>query len=315
MDWIRLNGGYAPIYSEKAEILLLGRDFRGFLVLYILGYHADPYGVCQAGLERIRAFSGGTRQSVAEALLRLQARDYVREHHTVNRLRHKTEIDYQISPGVIFVREECLEEAWQIWTSCTTPQIEVQIEQSQNSDIFDNNQNQPEPEPAPKTSSKSAPPPDSHFESEEFISPTRAESQDRKSEEQKDGKDRTHQRAAPPAPQGAPTKTPPRSARPPSSQRRKDFSKPLIPPMEALAKQVAQVAPTHISQARQLVYTYRGEFVEAGLVRLKAAIAKGGANKPFGLIKTWLERDQIDPGNPLAPLKRISGDIDDFIER
>lgn len=318
MTDFNFNKGWCALDNEKMQSLILQRDYHAFFVLWGLGSHCDNLGLCRPGIHRLRWLIGCTDTLVILALQRLSAHDWVREHRTINPVRRKVDYDYQLSPRVIHPLPEKLNEAWQLWGNAVELDIERYRKESKDFDTFCNNhQNhtqgttprEPHPEPPPQ------PPPESTIPLERSGAIFgRMESNDKKTEQEQDRKD-SQREAQPTAPQGA-TIPSPSSAPPPPGLGRTTFKHPLAnPDLEALAHEVQTAAPTGLPQARELVYSYPDErLIRAGLLRLANTTNK---TSPFGLLKSWLERGQILIEDAyIAPShRRVSGDIDDMIER
>lgn len=106
-------GSYAPLYIDKLREL--GNDKIGFRLTWELGAHADPLGMSFAGHSRLASLCHCARETIHAKLIELSEMDYIRCHITESYTRARAEITYQLSPYVLFIRDELLEDAMKLW--------------------------------------------------------------------------------------------------------------------------------------------------------------------------------------------------------
>jgi hypothetical protein len=289
MSGERLNGGYAPLYSKKAQELLLSRDYFTALVFWVLGHHADDMGVCRPGVERISRLIGCSTDQVHGSLLCLEKRGYIRVHQTPNIARRAVDIDYQLSPDVIYVREELLERAWLLWKSTGSLSVmsHTQYIPEEQPDSLNQNQNQIF-KPAQATSTTTTTKTTTTPEEEKMVRVVAEETSENALVSEGKDKDaemrRDHQREAPNMDKQEETPA-----------RRTTFILPLADPaQEALASEVMKAAPTRLPQARQLVYDFGETSIRRALEQLQREKARGAVKNPFGLVKWWLKSNLVD---------------------
>jgi len=124
------------------------------------------------------------------------------------------------------------------------------------------------------------------------IEQSRLDGEEGKDKEQETG---GHQREAQPARNAQGSSTPPRSAPPPSAARRPqaEYGEPFAQEdKESLAQRVKEQCKTRIKQARWLIDPYPLDVVKAGLYQLAK---EKDVETPYGLLKYWLDKNQIDP--------------------
>lgn len=137
-----LCGSYAPLSIDAARAV--SNDRPTLLVFFELTAHADPRGMCWPGIQRLAANTHYSIPAVQRALGRLGELDYVRFHVTVDPLRNKKQTTYQVSPYVMYVREELEAEAVALWETAKRliSSVAKHIEPESEPAIQNQNQNQ-----------------------------------------------------------------------------------------------------------------------------------------------------------------------------
>lgn len=132
----------APLSIDAARAVSVDRPT--LLVFFELTAHADPRGMCWPGIQRLAANTHYSIPAVQRALGRLGELDYVRFHVTVDPLRNKKQTTYQVSPYVMYVREELEAEAVTLWESAKRliSSVAKHIEPESEPAIQNQNQNQ-----------------------------------------------------------------------------------------------------------------------------------------------------------------------------
>lgn len=148
-----LCGSYAPLSIDAARAV--SNDRPTLLVFFELTAHADPRGMCWPGVQRLAANTHYSIPAVQRALGRLGELDYVRFHVTVDPLRNKKQTTYQVSPYVMYVREELEAEAVTLWESAKRliSSVAKHIEPESEPAIQNQKQNQRENQQRPRKGS------------------------------------------------------------------------------------------------------------------------------------------------------------------
>lgn len=108
-----LCGSYAPLSIDAARAV--SADRPAYYVLMELTSHATPTGMCWPGVQRLSALTHYSTGTVQAALGRLMTLDYIRFHVTVDPIRRKSLVTFQVSPYVMYIREELEKEALENW--------------------------------------------------------------------------------------------------------------------------------------------------------------------------------------------------------
>lgn len=109
-------GSFAPIYTHiKKAFIANGRRLE-LEVFEGLAWFADAYGFCYPGLKRLATTIHRGERTVERALNDLIAWNLVKMHVTENRLRRgKQQIDFQLNPMALYIREELESVSWEAW--------------------------------------------------------------------------------------------------------------------------------------------------------------------------------------------------------
>src|SRR3989304_10598373 len=103
------NALYSHITREVRE--KLGRVAKDVLVE--LGNHSNSLGVCWPGIGRLAESTGYADEVVRDAIAALEAADYLRILYRFSSVRRRWEFEaYQLSPDVVSLPQERIEEAW-----------------------------------------------------------------------------------------------------------------------------------------------------------------------------------------------------------
>lgn len=148
-----LCGSYAPLSIDAARAVITDRPV--YLVLAELVAHADPRGICWPGLKRLAAMTHYSTGTVQKALQRLMELDYLRFHVTIDPLRRHKIVTYQVSPYVMYIREELESDVLALWGSAkksvnAMSKLSVNVEPELEPAVGNQNQNQIENQTAPR---------------------------------------------------------------------------------------------------------------------------------------------------------------------
>lgn len=99
-------GSWMGLYISVVDELMAMRREQELLLLMAIARHADRLGFCWPGRSRLMALRHAGERKHNERMTWLQEHNYVRVVETWDYRRRQWQQDYQISPCVIYVREE-----------------------------------------------------------------------------------------------------------------------------------------------------------------------------------------------------------------
>lgn len=97
---------YIALYPDAVLALARSGDLEAVGVLFALCRHADGFGGCDPGDERLGALSGHRRDAIPAILERLQAADYIHIMEIAVPFRQKPLRGFQINPYVLRLKPE-----------------------------------------------------------------------------------------------------------------------------------------------------------------------------------------------------------------
>jgi hypothetical protein len=275
---------YVALYSRAVRNLMACRDRVAKDVLESLAMCANPIGLCYPGIGYIADEIGAADSTVANALHRLEKMAYIRVYKTVNVLRGRSSIDYQISPYVLFISDGYIEQALALW----------------HTNIDNSESKESQPTPKNLTTESKYREPTTHNQHHQQTAPRNGEAWGASVAYY--AKRGAQSYRTPPAPQGAkPTAAqaatfpPPSSAPPPSVPRLVSYDAPL--PDEAAELLAARM---NVDTGYRLsVANARGLVVRYGAARCEAALAhvenQTDVKSPAALLRWYIEGGHVDP--------------------
>jgi hypothetical protein len=321
-------GSFAPIYIHIEKAFVANGRRLELEVFKGLAWFADAYGFCYPGLKRLATTIHRGERTVERALNDLIAWNLVKMHVTENRLRRgKTQIDFQLNPMALYIREELEPVSWEAWGQnrvITAPfsveiekvSVELNLRESQPDRTRLSNQNQ-EPKPRPKHNPQTEPQPrtlKNSVESDDSDTAQRtaqnsalAQTQRKSASTQPDevGVAESLKDSAAAADGDAPAKKLTVYASPLA-----DFDS------EQLAQYLRTHLPTQLKQARALVDTYGIEHVNKGIEWLNERRRVAPVQNPAGLFVWAIQNGEIP--KPLAVMSDnpfLNGKYKDWIDR
>jgi len=284
-------GSFAPVYTHIKETLLSERNRVEYFVLECLAQHADYLGVTFISDRTIGEKVGYATNTVTDAISSLESRGWIKQILLYNPVRRAYTRDIQISPLVIYVREDDFQKA--------------------NVMFFETDYTQPEPEPNAETRLRPTRTIQTHNHhhhqnSGEPQSPSKNDGGATPPKTKKPKNNDKPARSANETAQSAKPEenTPPGSAEPPQ-QKLSVYNKPLTSQdAEDMAQIVRARCQTRISQSREICDTYPLGHIKAGLDWVRSEISTGAKIKsPGGLLVWWLRNNALDDdGQPDEPL-------------
>lgn len=308
-DNYKAFGSFRPIYIEVERWLFQQRDWPLDRVFRTLVDHTDPRGCTYISPWGMSQFSGLALTTVAYKLRQLGDLGWLRVHVTDNPARHQQQIDWQVSPALIWISPDHIAAATDIWAKARpvdTPEIwkgGVWGGKESQKETFNQTQNYTE---------------NHHHHQNQSLQTAAPENE---------GKDQAEQEYDPPNQREAPTasgasRTEPaaqngRSAAPPPPDLDSCRAPLADHEAEAMAVTVSAELSTRIVQARQLVLWFGILRVRNALTHLARDTANGWVPKSkFGLVRSWLLagiEDDSAAADPLDGTGKPRGKYADFI--
>jgi hypothetical protein len=295
------------------------KRYKELLLLQVISGFCDPWGFCFPGINPLNHLMRCKEKSWRVWLAWLIEQGYIKQYETYNPRRRKLEIDYQVNPGVIYIREEMHDYCQNLWDGAERDYAVERIHHS----LFREKGKQPESLPESETESgpreriqtqnqtaksastekKSAAISHINAAKKQGIAQQQGEApkQGKAQQQQGEAHDRTNESAAPIVKNDAIDMTP--------------YHKPLpSPDLEDLATTIAYAVSTQISQARLAVATYSRDEINAALIHTSDRRDKGELAKPGGYFFSVLKSRRFIPAPPPPPKKLWVGDDTDQYE-
>lgn len=277
------------LYNHVEQRFMLKRRYKLFFLLKAIAQHADAFGLCYPGPERLMKLSGlGTQKELNEGLQFLVDGEYIKVWETWNRRRKVFDRDYQVSPFVLYVREELqayCERLWETGERDFSLEDEIVIKrngqpesESESYQPESDNQNQNHHHHPANIASKKL----TQGSANDYAN--QAEGQQRKRRKPSAGKTRATEKENPQA--GGPV--------PPEKIDLRKYQSPLPHAQEDHAQDLVVMFRMKISQARGLVATYGVELVSTAAAAVQDAMQRGAATNPPGLLTHLLKRGGIN---------------------
>ena len=266
------------------------RRYKLFFLLKALCQHADEFGFGYPGNDLLQELSGlGTEAMLNEGLQFLVDGEYIKIWESWNQRRRAWDRDFQLSPAVLYIREELHAYCVKVWDS---GERDFAFESS----IVIKRNGQPDSEPESEPDSVTRITNHHHHPdkvaAKQLTTPSaqdyenQPEGQQRKRRKPSSDKARTTEKENPQA-GGAP---------PPEKIDLRRYQSPLPrPDDEDQAQDMQIVFRMRISQARGLVANYGRDQVGAAAAAVKDAMETGRCHNPAGLLTHLLKRGGSSP--------------------
>ena len=266
---------YAPIYSDITDRLLNERTRPHHAVLQALANRCDQHGLTIVGVRYLSDKAGYVEPTVQRVIEDFIAWGWVRSHQVADALGRSRHY-FQLSPDVLYIREELESDAWSMWhndsvTRNVSPATETNVSHPSGF------QNQG-PDSGVQTHEPESPYPEKQQTSS---SPSRATENAKFTE-------------SPAAPQPQKTAGTARNAALPCSADQKAPPSSAPPPPQ-IAQEIARVTGTCVWQAQRLVERYP-DTIETAFKAVKIDMQAGSVRNPAGLLTYFLESGCIEPG-------------------
>lgn len=332
------HGSFAPIYIHIKKAFVGGGRRLELEVLEGLAWFADAYGFAYPGLKRLAATIHRGEKTVERALNDLIAWNLVKMHVTENRLRRgKPQIDFQINPYALYIREELEQVAWDAWgenrvinapfsVEMQKVSVEVNLRESQPDRTRLSNQNQepkprtkpnPEPEPQPHSLEKGVSTDDSQTDKNSPIGQENDEdSYKHSATAQNQRNSATTQRDEVAVAESLNQVPPPSGGAGEGEAKLSAYAVPLADfESEQLAQYLRTHLPTQLKQARALVDTYGIAHVNKGIEWLTERQRIRQVQNPAGLFVWGIQNGEIPKPESQEEKRLLSGKYSDFFER
>lgn len=316
------QGTFAPIYMH-VEMDLIARHERVLLdILRGLAWHADELGMCWPGHDRLAEVTRRSRDTIKGYIEQLLDLDMIRVHQKLDPIRRTMQRTYQVSPYVMYVREELEPQALELWLTGENVINEM-------GSLTKHRQPESEPETEPESNQKQGTKNRTTTTTRSRKNSASTKSADRRptastAPDRTNGKHGKHPDDQPQSgdqtnviPRTQPTGgQPAANGRGKQSQDLSAYKSPLPDAAaELLAGRIARRFSTRETQARLLVCEYGRDQVEVAVRWIDEEIAKDRViDKPFGLMKWWLRENVIIPSD-IPQAENASGQYGDFFER
>ena len=283
------RSSWSAIYTDIEQKFMRKRRYKLLFLLKALTHHADAFGLCYPGNDRLQELTGiGSTLQLNEALQFLVDGEYIKMWETWNPRRKKWDTDYQISPAVMYIRDELMPYCETLWH---TGQRDFKLE----NEIVMKLNGQPKSESESESESVTRLSNHHHHPTNYALSgDDAAESPDDYKTQQK----RTKNRHKPTTGKAQSTEkdNPQAGGRPPVPDRidLRKYQSPL-PQDEDFAQDLHLMLRMRISQARGLVAIYGKDAVSVAARAVSESMDKGYVRNPPGLLTHLLKKGGISP--------------------
>jgi hypothetical protein len=296
---------WTGLYTPVVQDFMKAKRIKELMLLQAIAGFADPFGFAFPGGKALMSLMRCSKKTLTALMAFLVDGEYIKVYETYNPRRGKTDIDYQINPCVLYVREEIQPYCEALWNGA---ERDFSAEKKYRENLFSTKDSQPESE------SESVP---------ESVIRVRNQSQ--------------HQQAAlikpgPIAPR--PVTTGQRDSATPQRRKAHDsennpqaggaapgkrdltpYRKPFATlDDEQLAQDIKLTCATQLTQARWAVATYDRAELRIALELTRQKRARGEVLKPGGYFFAMLENGVIlpaDDGPGVYPPRTVYGETPD----
>lgn len=269
------------LYTSVEQKFMRKRQWRQLHMLKVFVQHADPFGLSYPGTDLITELTGiGTIKQINEILQWLVDGEYVKVWETWDRKRRKWDRDYQVSPLVMYIREELQGYCENVWVSGDRDlDFEADV-------IKRNGQPTSEPESEPTSVNQHQ---NQHHHPAKYAAKQQGQAvppvtTGKTARKRKTGTSRSTEKENPQA--GGPV--------PPEKTDLRKYQSPL-PSGEDRAQDLTLMFRMRISQARSLVANWSAETIDAAAHAVMSAMEKGQCNNPAGLLTYLVKRGGSSP--------------------
>lgn len=273
---------WTGLYTPVVQSLMRQKRIKELLLLQVIAQHADPFGFCWPGAKTLRGLMRCSQPTLEKLMDWLANENYIKVYQTYNPRRGKEEIDYQVNPRVLYVREEIQEYCDALWDG---EDRDFFFEKKIRGNLFSTKESQPESE-SDSDSESANQSQDHHHHHNAAVKKqgkdgaSLREIPQRKTTEQRDSatNQRTAQNSKDNPQAGGPARDP-------------------LPNVddETLAREIVLTVGTQITQARAAIKTYPRPEVLIALELTRQKRSRGELAKPGGYFFATLKNGVIVP--------------------
>jgi len=122
------RSSWTAVYTDIEQRFMRARRYKLFFLLKAIVQHTDAFGLSFPGNDLLQDLSGiGSLLLLNEALQFLVDGEYIKVWETWNQRHRAWERDFQVSPHVMYIREDLMPYCIQLWN---TGEREVDLEKS-----------------------------------------------------------------------------------------------------------------------------------------------------------------------------------------
>lgn len=279
------RSSWTAIYTDVEQRFMRARRYKLFFLLKAIVQHTDAFGLSYPGDDLLQELTGiGSQRLLNEALQFLVDGEYIKVWETWNPRRRGYERDFQVSPVVMYIRDDLLPYCITLWN---TGDRDFELEKS----IVMKLNGQPESESNKESESLSRisthhqhPPKSALTETDKSTTKSTDKTKQRRRREQ--GKARSTEKDNPQAGRAEPPI--------PSKVDLRKYQSPLRNiDDEQRAQDLSLSLRMKISQARSLVALYGQELVGVAARAVAEAMTAGRSTNPPGLLTSLLKTGRI----------------------
>lgn len=274
-------GSWNALYTHIEQKFMRKRQWRQFHLLKVLTQHADCFGLSYPGDDLIEELTGiGTQAQLREHMQFLIDGEYIKVWETWNGRRKKWDRDFQVSPLVMYIREEYQGYCEHIWL---TGERDYELESAIVIKLNGQPSSESESESTSVTNSSNQHHHPSKYAARQQGPETPPVTTGKAARKRKTGTGRSIE------------KENPQAGGPPDKIDLRKYQSPLPVQAEDRAQDLHLMFKMRISQARGLVANYGPEAIDAAGRAVMHAIEKGSCTNPSGLLTYLLKRGGSSP--------------------
>lgn len=267
------------LYTKVEQKFMRKRQWKYLHLLKVFAQHADPFGLSFPGPDLITELTGiGTVKQINETLEWLVDGEYVKVWERWNRYKRIWETEYQVSPLVMYIREELQGYAEKVWVTG-----ERDFDQEDVLVVIKRN-GQPSSEPESEPTSVNQHQNQHHHPSKMPSKPEgQAVTTGKTARKRKSGTARSTEKENPQA--GGPVA--------PEKIDLRRYHSPLLGAAEDQAQDLKLMFNVRINQARALIANYDPAVIDAAKRAVQDAMDKGTCISPPALLTAIVKRGAI----------------------
>lgn len=133
------TGLYTPVVQDFMRAKLI----KQLMLLQVIAQHADPFGFAFPGPKALLYYMRCSKATLELLLTFLEEHNYIKIYKTYNPRRGKTDIDFQVNPRALYVREEIQAYCDALWNGA---ERDFSAEKEYRRNLFSTKESQPESE-------------------------------------------------------------------------------------------------------------------------------------------------------------------------